>query len=147
MSIKSTLLVLFACITVLNCEVVETKGLTTDFLIDNIVNPMLQGINNNALNFLMQQLLGGLIGKRSIEDVVSQIQVAINNNKDKIQQAINGIIASLHNIASLFLGPSSKGLTTDFLIDNIVNPMLQGINNNALNYLLQQLLGGLIGKK
>ena len=144
---KSILLVLFACMAVINCSSIETKGTGTDFFIDNIINPMLQGINTNALSFLMQQLLGGLLGKRSIEDVVGQIQVAIINNKDKIQQALNSIVVSLHNILSSILAyPSTKGTGADFFIDNIIDPMLQAINNNALTFLMQQLLGGLFGK-
>ena len=143
---KSILLLLLAFVAVINCETVEVKGTGTDFIIDNIVNPMLQGINNNALNFLMQQLLGGLLGKRSIniQDVAAQIQNALTVHKDQIQQALSGVISTIQNLISTVF-PGQKGTGTDFIIDNIVNPMLQGINNNALNLLMQQLLG-LIGK-
>ena len=144
---KSILLVLFALVAIINCEVVENKATGTDFIIDNIINPMFQGINDNALNYLLQQLLGGLFGKRSlnVQEVAVQIQNAINNHKDQIQQALTGVITTIQNLISTIF-PGQKATGTDFIIDNIVNPMLQGINNNALNYLLQQLLGGLFGK-
>jgi len=141
---KSIILVLLACVAVINCEVVQDKGLATDFLVDNILNPMLQGINQNALNYLLQQLLG----KRSInfQDVTAQIQAALENHKDQIQQALTGIVSTIQNLISTVF-PGQKDMGTDFIIDNIVNPMLQAINNNALTFLMQQLLGGLFGKR
>ena len=140
---KSIILVFLACVAVINCEVVQDKGLATDFLVDNILNPMLQGINQNALNYLLQQLLG----KRSInfQDVTAQIQAALENHKDQIQQALTGIVSTIQNLISTVF-PGQKDMGTDFIIDNIVNPMLQAINNNALTFLMQQLLGGLFGK-
>ncbi len=141
---KSIILVLLACAAVINCEVVQDKGLATDFLVDNILNPMLQGINQNALNYLLQQLLG----KRSInfQDAAAQIQAALQNHKDQIQQALTGIVSTIQNLISTVF-PGQKGTGTDFIIDNIVNPMLQGINTNAISFLMQQLLGGLLGKR
>jgi gas vesicle protein len=141
---KSIILVLLACVAVINCEVVQDKGLATDFLVDNILNPMLQGINQNALNYLLQQLLG----KRSInfQDVTAQIQAALENNKDQIQQALTGIVSTIQNLISTIF-PGQKDMATDFIIDNIVNPMLQAINTNAITFLMQQLLGGLLGKR
>jgi hypothetical protein len=108
---------------------------------------MLQGISDNAISVLMQQLLAGLLGKRSIniQDAAAQLHNFLSNNKDQIQQALTGIISSVQNFISTVF-PRQKDMGTDFLIDNIVNPMLQAINNNALNYLMQQLLGGLFGK-
>jgi len=142
---KSIFLVLIACVAVINSETVQTKDLTTDFLIDNILNPMLQAINQNSINYLLQQLLGGLLGKRDINDVISHLQTALNQYKDQIQEVLNALHTSVQNLIMHLSG--SKDLTTDFLIDNILNPMLQAINQNSINYLLQQLLGGLLGKR
>ena len=142
---KSIILILVACVAVINSETVQTKDLTTDFLIDNILNPMLQAINQNSITYLLQQLLGGLLGKRDINDVVSHFQTALNQYKDQIQGVLNALHGSLQSLITLLSG--SKDLTTDFLIDNILNPMLQAINQNSITYLLQQLLGGLLGKR
>ena len=96
------------------------KGLATDFLVDNILNPLVNDLRTGTNNFLLQNggligLIGSLIGKREATE-------------------------------------TPKGLATDFLVDNILNPLVNDLMTGTNNFLLQNggligLLGSLIGKR
>ena len=107
------------------------RDLATDFLIDNILNPLLQGIQQNGLNYLLSSLLG-LFGKRDLS--IASIQ-------QFVEQALQTLASFIQNLINLL----PRDLATDFLIDNILNPLLQGIQTNGINYLLGSLLS-LFGK-
>jgi hypothetical protein len=96
------------------------KDIATDFLIDNILNPLINDLMTGTNNFLLQNggligLIGSLIGKREATE-------------------------------------TPKGLATDFLVDNILNPLVNDLMTGTNNFLLQNggligLLGSLIGKR
>jgi hypothetical protein len=71
----------------------------TDFLVDNILKPLLQDIQSNSLTFLQQLLLGMIpgVGKRDIDSApVQAILTAFQNhaaaNNEKITDALTGIL-------------------------------------------------------
>jgi len=96
------------------------KDIATDFLIDNILNPLINDLMTGTNNFLLQNggligLIGSLIGKREATEI-------------------------------------PKGLATDFLVDNILNPLVNDLMTGTNNFLLQNggligLIGSLIGKR
>ena len=127
---KSILLLLLAFVAVINCETVEVKGTGTDFIIDNIVNPMLQGINNNALNLLMQQLLGGLFGKRDASARIDLSALFNNIFNDLSQNLLQSLVIT-------------AGTAVNTLNNQILGNVATSIEqiNNAINQLAAELSG------
>merc|ERR1712147_338309 len=80
----------------------------TDFVIDNIVNPLLQNLQTNALGFLFNTLnnLIGSIGKRdiSLSGIKEVILSLFNAHKDKLTALLGQYSSQLISLASNFLG-------------------------------------------
>ena len=74
----------------------------TDFVIDNIIKPLLQEIQQNSLTFLQQLLMGMIpgIGKRDIENSGAHIQailIAFEQHLAESNADISGSFAGLLN--------------------------------------------------
>ena len=88
----------------------ENRGIGTDFVMDNLINPMINGIKNNTVNYLLNNLIQGILGKR---DLQSQIVGAIGNVATLFEDAKNEL--------SVVIASFAKQIQA--LVGNIFNPV------------------------
>ena len=102
---KSIFLVLLFSVAFANAA--EQKNMGLDFLLDNIVNPMLDGIYNNTVGFLIGQLFNNIIGKRAVgnAEIVSQVANLFNSYKEKLAALIKKYSAMLQSVIGNIFNP------------------------------------------
>ena len=109
---KSLFIILFFGIAYANAQ-------GTEFLVDNLVNPFIDNVNNNLQNYLIGQLLGSLgnilfgpkttarpilVGKREqqpalVNEMPEMIKGLINTYVQKLKQIARNFIQQIHNVA------------------------------------------------
>ena len=88
---KPILFLIVACIT-FSCA--SAQGV--DFLIDNLVNPLITDLGSNLTNYLISALLG-LFGKRDLATVrVLDVLIQLfNQSSQQLQQTVQQILQGL----------------------------------------------------
>ena len=118
-------------------ETIENKGIGTDFMLDNILKPLLTDLKNNSLSFL----IGQLIGKRDINQKDIGTDFMLDNIlKPLLNDLKNNSLSFLVGQLTGWLGKrdvDSKELNINVIINTIFLPILNTFNDK-LNQFLQQ---------
>lgn len=98
---KSIFFMLFLGLVYANADLPKSVG--TDFLMDNVVNPLLTNLSTNAINYLISSLFN-LIGKRdlSVSQILLQVTELFSQYKDKVEQIVQNYLQSIQQLFNLF---------------------------------------------
>lgn len=111
---KSVILILFLGFVCVNGQ----SGMGLDFLVDNLLNPLINNISTNTVNYLISQLLG-LFGKRDLNasQLINQVHSAFNDYKDNMSVVIQNYFAHVQNIFNIFnlAGPQKSIARIDYI--------------------------------
>lgn len=120
---------------------IENKGVATDFILDNILKPLLNDLKNNSLSFLLNQLLG----KREIDTKGVATDFILDNIlKPLLNDLKNNSLSFLMNQLLGKRDLDQKGLSTDFrvqfayLIGNFLN-LVKDLIEKSVQYLNQSV--------
>ena len=118
-----------------------------DFLLDNIVTPLLNNLQSNALGLLFGTLnnLIGSIGKRGLSNIKDTLLALFNAHKDKLTALLGQYSTQLLSLASNvlgFLGPqrttkqiAAIKLEAEYAAD------LKALNNQFIQQIVSTLSG------
>ena len=121
---KSIIIILVICASLASAEVVkiDQKGIATDFLVDNVLNPLLNDLKNNTIQFIYQQLtsslvnllLGG-IGKRDVSstEYLQHVTVMLNDFKQSMETLFKKLTDGLRNLSKDELLPFLSNLKNE----------------------------------
>jgi large-conductance mechanosensitive channel len=116
---------------------VTVKADFVDFLVDNIIEPLVTGIIDNAANMLTNAILG-IFGKRDAWGFI------VDNIIDPL---VDNIIDNTVNlITNSILGLFGKRDAWGFIVDNIIDPLVDNIIDNIVNLITGAILG-IFGKR
>jgi hypothetical protein len=140
----ATIIVLIASVAFVSAQAPEVSG--TGFVVDNILKPLLQDIQQGSLTML-QQILQGMIpgiGKRQAPEVSGTGFVVDNILKPLLQDIQQGSLTMLQQILQgMIPGIGKRQLPdvsgTGFVYDNIVKPLLNDIKDGSISFISQQL--------
>ena len=144
---KSIIIILVICVGLASAELaaVNPKDIATDFINDNILNPFLQDIKNNTMNFLLNQvtsslfnLIFGGIGKRDVASIeyLNHINSIISEFSQTVDNLYKKLIDAIRNLSKEELAPFLESLKIE-----VKNEINQFLNN------LHKFLSGYFGQK
>lgn len=141
---KSFFLVFLVASAAMVANAQDLGSIGTDFVIDNILKPMLSGIYENTVGFLINQLFGGLLGKRDLSgnftEIISQLSTIFESLKDKLISIVQNFGSQLQDTIGNIFKPGQNYAellaTVKNLLKNAVSQFLTQITQ-----LFQQFFG------
>lgn len=141
---KSFFLVFLVASAAMVANAQDLGSIGTDFVVDNILKPMLTGIYENTVGFLINQLFGSILGKRDLSsnftEIISQMSTIFESLKDKLVTIVHNFGSQLQDTIGNIFKPGQNYAellaTVKALLKNAVSQFLA-----QFSQLFQQFFG------